>query len=202
MRIGIFGGTFDPIHLGHLIVAEQGREQGRLDQVWFVPSARPPHKFDRPLTSFLHRAEMLALAVAGNPAFRVEPMEKDRDGPSYTVDTLGELCHRHPGDEFLLLVGSDTLADLPQWREPVRIVELAALLVAARPGTPVMPVEELRARLHLPDGVALRQQVVHTPLIDISSRDLRQRAAAGRSLRYFVPRAVECYVHEKRLYQD
>ena len=201
MRIGIFGGTFDPVHLGHLIVAEQCREQGPLDQVWFVPSARPPHKLDRPLTPFLHRAEMLTLATAGHPAFRVEPLEKDRDGPSYTVDTLAELRHRHPDDEFLLVVGSDTLVDLPHWREPVRIVEQAALLVVARPGTPLMSPEQLRAALRLPGQEALRQQVVHTPLIDISSRDLRRRAAEGRSLRYFVPRAVECYIHDKRLYQ-
>jgi nicotinate-nucleotide adenylyltransferase len=201
MRIGIFGGTFDPVHLGHLIVAEQCREQGRLDQVWFVPSARPPHKLDRPLTPFPHRAEMLALATAGHPAFRVEPLEKDREGHSYTVDTLAELRRRHPEDEFVLVVGSDTLVDLPHWREPGRIVEQAALLVVARPGIPLLPPEQLRAALRLPEQAPLRQQVVHTPLIDISSRDLRRRAAEGHSLRYFVPRAVECYIHDKRLYQ-
>src|SRR5262249_24245927 len=117
MRIGVFGGTFDPVHLGHLILAEQCREQVRLDQVWFVPSARPPHKLDRSLTPFVHRVEMLSLALAGNPAFRVDQSEKDRPGPSYTVDTLDIFKQQRSRDEFFLLVGSDTLLDLPHWRE-------------------------------------------------------------------------------------
>jgi nicotinate-nucleotide adenylyltransferase len=200
-RIGVFGGTFDPVHVGHLILAEQCREQGRLDEVWFVPSARPPHKLERPLTPFAQRVEMLALAVAGNPAFRIDPSEKDRPGPSYTADTLAEFRLRHPEAEFCLVIGSDTLADLPHWREPVRVVEQAALLVVARPNCPVPAPDELRAALRLPESVPLRQQFVAAPLIDISSRDLRRRAAEGRSLRYLVPRAVECYIAEKRLYQ-
>src|SRR5437016_6385390 len=121
-RIGIFGGTFDPVHLGHLIVAEQCRQQGRLDQVWFFPAARPPHKQDRPLTPFAQRVEMLALALAGQPSFRVEEMEKDRPGPSYTADTLDEIQRRQPDAGLFLIVGSDTLHDLPYWHEPARIV--------------------------------------------------------------------------------
>lgn len=118
MRIGVFGGTFDPIHVGHLISAEQCREQAELDEVWFVPAARPPHKLDRQTRSFHHRAEMLSLAVAGNAAFRVSDVEKDRPGPSFTVDTLEQLGRERPGDVFVLLVGSDLLPDLPTWREP------------------------------------------------------------------------------------
>jgi nicotinate-nucleotide adenylyltransferase len=201
MRIGIFGGTFDPIHVGHLILAEQCREQGRLDQVWFVPAYRPPHKPDVRVSPFGNRVEMLALAVAGHPAFRVDQLEKDRDGPSYTVDTLDELYRRHPADDFLLLIGSDTLADLAKWRAPERIVAQAGLLVVTRPGSAVLSADELRIMMNLPEGSELRLQLVHAPLIDISSHDLRRRAAAGRSLRYFVPRAVECYIHDKRLYQ-
>src|SRR5580692_11114015 len=98
MRIGVFGGTFDPVHFGHLIMAEQCREQAALDQVWFVPSARPPHKVDQPLTPFAQRVEMLALALAGQPAFRVEEIEKDRPGPSYTADTLDDLSRFHPNN--------------------------------------------------------------------------------------------------------
>jgi nicotinate-nucleotide adenylyltransferase len=202
MRIGVFGGTFDPVHQGHLILAEQCREQGRLDEVWFVPAARPPNKLDRPLTPFRHRVEMLALAVAGNPAFRIDPLEEDRVGPSYTADTVEELSRRHPDDEFFLLVGSDTLADLPRWHDPLRVVRHAGLLVMARPNNPVLPAAELGEGLGLPDPSLLRMEVVETPLIDISSRDLRRRAAAGRSLRYFLPRAVEAYVHEKGLYRE
>jgi nicotinate-nucleotide adenylyltransferase len=201
MRVGVFGGTFDPIHTGHLILAEQCREQGRLDEVWFVPAPRPPHKDEPALTRFEQRVEMLALALAGNPAFRIDELEKERSGPSYTVETLAELRRRHPAHEFYLLVGSDTLHDLPHWYEPIRLLELAGLLVMARPNNPVLTAEQLRAKLHLPDTVPLRLEVVETPQIDISSRDLRRRAAAGRSLRYFLPRAVECYIHDKQLYR-
>jgi nicotinate-nucleotide adenylyltransferase len=201
MRVGIFGGTFDPIHTGHLLLAEQGREQGRLDEVWFVPAAHPPHKDEPTLTRFEQRVEMLALAVAGNPAFRVDELEKERPGPSYTADTLAELCRRHPSHEFFLLIGSDTLRDLPHWYQPARVLELASLLVMTRPGNVVMTAEELRAQLSAPASVPVRLQAIETPQIDISSRDLRRRAAAGRSLRYFLPRAVECYIHEKRLYR-
>jgi nicotinate-nucleotide adenylyltransferase len=201
MRIGVFGGTFDPIHYGHLILAEQCREQARLDQIWFVLAARPPHKQEDVLSPFEQRAEMLALALAGNPAFRVEPIEEDRPGPSYTADTLTELQHRHPADEFFLLVGSDTLKDLPTWYHPQVVLRHASLLVMARPNNPLLPVEQLRSRLRLPDTMPLRLEVVETPLIDISSRDLRRRTAAGRSLRYFLPRAVECYIQEKHLYR-
>jgi nicotinate-nucleotide adenylyltransferase len=201
MRVGVFGGTFDPVHYGHLILAEQCREQGRLDEVWFVPAPRPPHKEARALTRFDQRVEMLALALAGNPAFKIDEVEKERAGPSYTVDTLAELHRRHPTAELFLLVGSDTLADLPLWYQPARILEQAALLIMARPGNPVLSAEELRSRLRLPAGAPLRLEVVEVPLIDISSRDLRRRAAAGRSLRYFLPRGVECYIHDKRLYR-
>jgi nicotinate-nucleotide adenylyltransferase len=200
MRIGIFGGTFDPVHYGHLILAEQAREQARLDQVWFLPAPRPPHKSERTLTRFEQRVEMLHLALAGNPSFRVEEIEKERTGPSYTVDTVAELRRRHPADEFFLLVGSDTLTDLPQWHEPARLLGMVGLVVMMRPGNPLPEPGAPRAALRLPETEP-RQEVVQAPLIDISSRDLRRRAAAGRSLRYFLPRAVECYVHDKRLYQ-
>ena len=202
MRVGVYGGTFDPVHFGHLILAEQCREQGRLDQVWFVPSPRPPNKLDRPLTRFEQRVEMLQLAVAGQPAFRIDEIEKERTGPSYTFETLAELHRRHPGDDLFFLLGSDTLADLPSWREPGRIADLAGLLVVVRPGHAVLSAEELRARLHLGENDRLEMQIIEVPLIDISSRDLRRRAAAGRSLRYFLPRGVECYIEEKRLYRE
>lgn len=201
MRIGIFGGTFDPVHTGHLILAEQGREQGRLDEVWFVPAAHPPHKDQPGLTRFEQRVEMLALALAGNPAFRIDEVEKERPGPSYTADTLSELRRRHPTDEFFLLIGSDSLFDLPQWHEPFRVLEQAALLVMKRPGSVALTAEELRQRLQLPDRAPLCLQEIETPQIDISSSDLRRRAASGRSLRYFLPRAVECYIREKKLYR-
>jgi nicotinate-nucleotide adenylyltransferase len=201
MRIGVFGGTFDPVHLGHLILAEQCREQGRLDQVRFVPSARPPHKQRYAITPFRQRAEMLQLATAGHPAFRVDERENERPGPSYTVDTLDELRRGEPGADWYFLVGSDTLAELAEWHDPAGIVRRAGLLVMARGAERAPSAEELRASLNLPDGAAVRLEVIEAPRIDISSRDLRRRAAEGRSLRYLVPRAVECYVLEKGLYR-
>src|SRR5258708_2482457 len=196
MRVGIFGGTFDPVHVGHLILAEQAREQAQLDEVWFVPAFRPPQKEDQPVTRFDQRVEMLALAIAGNPAFRIDELEKERTGPSYTVETLAELRRRHPGNTFLLLIGGDSLADLPNWYDPQGIVAQAALAVMARPGVPLLDAVELRRRLGLAPDSPLELEVVQAPLIDVSSRDLRRRVAEGRTIRYCVPRAVEVYIHE------
>jgi nicotinate-nucleotide adenylyltransferase len=198
VRIGVFGGSFDPVHLGHLILAEQCREQGRLDQVWFLPAARPPHKLEQELTSFAQRVEMLHLAIAGQPAFRVEELEKDRPGPGYTAVTLEELHRLHPEHEWLLVIGGDALRDLPGWYQPERIVALAELLVMPRPGADLPPVEELRSKL----GAAVRVQVVDVPLIGISSTALRQKIREGRSVRYLVPRAVEAYIRDKLLYES
>lgn len=200
MRIGIFGGTFDPVHLGHLILAEQCREQGRLDRVWFVPAARPPHKQDQPLSPFAQRVEMLSLAIAGHPAFHINDMEKDRPGFSYTVDTLAHLRRTDPDTDFHLLIGSDCLPDLPSWRDPSRIVEQAGILVVERPSAPVWSPEQLRAELRLPAEIPLRFQAIHSPLVAISSRDLRRKSALGQSIRYLVPRAVECFIETHRLY--
>ncbi len=199
-RVAVFGGTFDPVHLGHLLMAEQAREQAHLDQVWFIPAASPPHKQGQQVTPFAQRVEMLQLALAGNPAFRINELEKDRAGPSYTADTLDELHRQHPDTELCLLVGSDCLPDLPHWHEPERIVKQAVLLVSPRPAWPMMSAEQLRAALRLPAEVPLRLEVVEVPLLEMASRDLRRRAAEGHSLRYMVPRAVECYIREKQLY--
>jgi nicotinate-nucleotide adenylyltransferase len=202
MRIGVFGGTFDPVHVGHLVMAEQCREQAKLDRVLFVPAARPPHKQERIISDFTHRAEMLRLALAGQPAFQVDELERDRPGPSFTVETLQELLAHNPGEQFELLLGADCLPDLPTWKDPARIVQLAGLVVVNRPGFALMTPEMLRASLGLaPESVA-RFQAVDSPLLEISSRDLRRRVAAGLSIRYLVPRAVECYIEAHRLYRE
>jgi nicotinate-nucleotide adenylyltransferase len=201
MRVGIFGGTFDPVHYGHLIVAEQAREQAALDQVWFVPSARPPHKVDRVVTPFDRRADMLALAIAGHEdKFRVDSMERDRPGPSFTADTLAALAESQPDTEWFLILGADSVRDLPDWHEPLRIIGRATILVAGRPGHPVWSAAELAARLGV-EPARVRLQVVEVPLIDIASRDLRRRAATGRSLLFQLPRAVEVYIRERNLYR-
>jgi nicotinate-nucleotide adenylyltransferase len=199
MRVGVFGGAFDPIHHGHLVIAEQCREQVRLDEVWFVPTATPPHK--GAVTPFDRRAEMVRLAIAGHPNFRVNELENDRPGPSFTADTLDHLHCLHPGIEWHLLIGSDCLPDLPGWHEPQRILARAKLVVAERPGWPVWPAERLRAALRLPEDVAISVQCVPVPLVDLASRDLRRRVAEGRSIRYLVPRAVEVYITEKGIYR-
>ena len=143
---------------------------------------------------------MLQLAIAGHPAFRLDEIEKRRPGLSYTADTVDELKRLHPADELVLLVGSDTLAELPRWHAPDRIVRAAALVAMERRGHPVPPAAELHAAIGLPADEPLRMQTVDVPLIDLSSRDIRRRVASGRSIRYMLPRAVEVYVGEKRLY--
>ena len=201
-RIGVFGGSFDPVHIGHLILAEQCREAGRLDEVWFVPVGNPPHKQDHHLVRFEQRAEMLELAIAGYPVFRVDSIEHERPGLTFTADTLDALHQRHPGNELFLLIGSDALNDLPGWRDPQRIVASAGLLVMLRANCPARSPEELRAALKLPADAKLHiEYVPMPPLIDISSSDLRRRIAENRSIRYLVPRAVECYIAEKKLYR-
>lgn len=200
MRIGIFGGTFDPVHYGHLIIAEQAREQAELDRVWFLPSARPPHKPGLTVAPFDRRVDMLSFALAGHEdKFRVEPLERDRPGPSFTADTLDELHAQHPNNDWFLILGADAVRDLPGWHEPLRIVDRATILVAARPGHELWTASELANALGV-ESKRVRLQTVEVPLIDISSRDLRRRAGDGRSLLFQLPRAVEVYVREKRLY--
>jgi nicotinate-nucleotide adenylyltransferase len=201
MRVGIFGGTFDPVHVAHLILAEQCREQGRLDEVRFVVAARPPHK-PQPVVPFAQRVEMLALAISGQAAFRVEEVERDRPGPSYTADTLEELQRRQPNVELVLIIGSDSLHDLPLWYQPARIVQLAELLVVARPDSAVLGAGQLRSMLHLDEATPVRLQVIEVPLMAIASRDLRRRLREGRSVRYMIPRAVEAYIEDKGLYRN
>jgi nicotinate-nucleotide adenylyltransferase len=196
MRVGIFGGTFDPIHLGHLILAEQARDHAGLDEVWFVPAPRPPQKEEQGLTRFDQRVEMLELAIAGHPSFRIDTRERDRAGPSYTADTLEEIRAGHAEFSLKLLMGGDSLMDLPHWYAPQRIVAAASLVVMARPGTPLPTASELAQRI----GQAVELQIVPAPQIDISSRDLRQRVAQGRSIRYLVPRPVEVYIQQRKLY--
>jgi nicotinate-nucleotide adenylyltransferase len=199
MRIGIFGGTFDPPHLGHLILAERCREEAKLDQVWFLPSYVPPHKADRSITRFEHRCEMVALATTGQPAFRVEAIEKELPPPSYTVETLAELKARHPDHEFALIVGGDSLNELHQWYQPQRLVSQAMLVAVPRPGTPSVSAGELAAKLGVPAD-AVRLQLVDCPQVEIASRDIRDRVKAGRTIRFLLPRSVEEFVRERKLY--
>ena len=202
MRIGVFGGTFDPVHQGHLILAEQCREQARLDQVWFVPAARPPHKMGQTQTPFARRVDMLSLAIAGQAAFRIEEIENEREGPSFMADTLEILHSRHPDHSLHLVIGSDCLPDLARWYDPQRIVKLAGLVVAGRPNWPFWSAEQIGRSIGLPSEFPVQIQDVEMPQFELASRDLRQRIAEGRSIRFLVPRAVECYIETHGLYRS
>ena len=199
MRVGIFGGAFDPVHVGHLILAERVRDDAGLDLVRFLPSYKPPHKADRQLTRFETRCDMVTLATTGQPAFVLDAIEKELPPPSYSVNTLRELALRHPADEFSLIIGADSLHDLPTWYEPRELLKLAELVVVPRPGVELVTADALAASLGV--GVAdVRLRVVSCPLLEIASRDLRRRVGEGKSVRYLVPRAVEEFIRERGLY--
>lgn len=184
-RVGVFGGTFDPVHVGHLAIALGAVESVPLDRVLFVPARRSPLKDRDPLASVADRVAMLEAAIANEPRFALSRVELEREGVSYTVDTLEAL--RTEGELFLIL-GSDALADLARWRAPDRIRDLATILVAARPGAPE-PDAKHNAR------------PFDAPRLDISSRELRARAARGLSLRYLVPDAVWEQIKKRDLYR-
>lgn len=201
MRIGIFGGTFDPVHLGHLLLAECCREQAALDAVWFLPAAVPPHKQRADLTPAAQRIEMLELAVGGYLAFSICRYEVDRGGVNYTAETLAQLRQDHPADEFFLLLGADMFHDLPHWREPARICELALHVAVHRAGEPPPDFSVLQGIATAERIEAMRRQAVEMPAIGISASDLRRRVSAGQSIRYRTPRAVEKYIETHGLYR-
>lgn len=211
-RVAVFGGSFNPIHYGHLLLADEVLEQLGLDRVLFVPAAEPPHKPAASLAPAADRYRMVELAVAGHPRFAVSDIELRRAGPSYTVDTLAELGAA--GDTLFLLLGSETFLDLLSWREPARIAALARLVVIPRTGSPFDP-DSAAARKVVQaigaDGFAAVEPgrpvpahgvlIVHATSLPISSSDLRRRAREGRSLAYRLPEALVAYIRDRRLYR-
>lgn len=200
MRLGLFGGTFDPIHYGHLVLAEQCRQQCRLDKIWFVPAGQPPHKSKSAISAARHRVEMVELAIAGHPDFELCTLETDRAGPSYSVQTLEQLSAERPDAKLFFLIGSDSLAELPTWREPQRIVQLAQLVVARRSGAPPASLAELQSCMDRAQLDRLSEHTVEISAVGISSTEIRARVAAGRTIRYLIPRAVEVYIETHGLY--
>jgi nicotinate-nucleotide adenylyltransferase len=196
-RLGILGGTFDPIHHGHLIAAAELRHALRLDRVLLVPNAHPPHKPGVPLSAAEDRVAKLELAIEGVPWLAVDRMELERGGRSYTVETLAALAERLPEATLVFLMGEDSLRDLPTWREPERIVELAELGVASRPR---VTVDQTGLYAAIPNARG-RVSIVEIPEMAIASRDLRQRVAEGRPISFQVPGAVERYIVEHGLYR-
>jgi nicotinate-nucleotide adenylyltransferase len=210
LSIGIFGGTFDPPHVGHLIVAQDALLALGLDRILFIPAARPPHKSDVPVTAAGVRAEMLARAIDGDERFAMDALELDRPGASYTVDTLRELAARQPATRWTLLMGADQYEEFPAWHEPDEIRRLAQLAVLMRGGTHGGAADTLAAdntgavdpHLSRPPAHGIGGDVIALEVtrIDVSATAVRRRVAAGLPIRYLVPPAVEEFIFERKLY--
>jgi nicotinate-nucleotide adenylyltransferase len=206
MNIGILGGTFDPVHIGHLVVAEEARVKLGLSEVLFVPAGKPWLKLDRDITPSVHRVEMVRRAIADNPYLKLSTLEVDRPGPSYTVDTLTALQKRLGKEARLFFIlGRDMLAELPQWKEPKILAELCQLVVAPRlvlsEAQGSSPIALKRLEKAMPDLLDKVMQL-DMPVIGISSSAIRQRVAQGLSIRYLVPPGVEKYIAEQKLYRS
>jgi nicotinate-nucleotide adenylyltransferase len=196
VNVGVLGGTFDPIHIGHLVVGEEARMKLGLSEVFFVPAGQPWLKQDRDITPAAHRVEMVRRAIADNPQFKLCTLEVDRPGPSYTVDTL-TMLQKQLGSKASLffILGRDTLAELPLWKEPQKVMQLCKLVVPPRLGS-----RDLR---HLGKAIpGLLDKVIQLdmPVIGISSSEIRQRIAQGLPIRYLVPPEVEKYITEHKIY--
>lgn len=198
MKVGVFGGSFDPPHLGHLLVAELAREQLGLEQVLFLPAARSPLKARATRAVAADRLTLLRLAIADHPAFALSTVDLDRPPPSYTVDSLQLLRAEHPqAADWVLILGADSLADFTAWRSPERICALARLAVYERPGT-ALDLPALEARLPFLRGRVSR---IDGPLLSLSATEIRRRLAAGLSVRYQVPEAVRAQLQAAGLYR-
>ncbi len=191
MRIGLLGGSFNPVHHGHLILAQDALDAFALDRVWFLLSPRPPHKPDAPLAPAERRAAWLEAAVADDPRFALCRAELDREGPSYTIDTLRALRAAHPQHTFVFLIGADTLRELHTWRQIGDLLDLVEFAALARPETPPEALRPADLRLPPPWPERLLARCVAGHSVRISSSDIRKRLAAGQSVRYLVPPAVE-----------
>jgi len=195
-RLGVMGGTFDPPHYAHLVLAETARVQLQLDHILFVPAQQPPHKVPQPTSSAHHRTAMVEAAIASNPAFSLSRVDLDRSGPSYTAGTLALLHQAFPGAELFFLMGGDSLAELHTWHNPAGVVRQARLVVMHRSG---WEVDLARLEQVLP-GIGERLLWLDVPRLDISSTDLRRRVRQGLPIRYLVPPGVDDYIRTHRLH--
>lgn len=195
-RLGFLGGTFDPPHIGHLLLAETARQQLDLERVYFLPAGRPPHKRDEPVSPLAQRMKMTEIAIAGNPHFALDAIDAERPAPHYTATLLPLLHDRYPDSKIWLLIGGDSLRDLPAWHEPQEVLENCRLAVLPRPGA-TLYWKELEAAV---PGVQQTVEMLDGPAIDLSSTRIREWAAGGRSLRYLVPPGVEALIARERLY--
>lgn len=199
MRIGIFGGTFDPPHVGHLILASEALSQLSLDKILWVVTADPPHKQDQSISPVSDRLSMVRAALKGNPAFEISLVEIDRPGPHFALDTIKLLQQQFPDAELIYLIGADSLRDLPTWHKPDELIEkVDGLGVMPRPDID-LDLSDLTARF---PGLSGKLIFIDTPLIEISSSQIRERAAASQPYRYFVPYDVYEFIEKKQLYYN
>ncbi len=200
MKTGILGGTFDPVHIGHMAMAEEARRRLELDEVLFVPAGRPWLKVDKHISPARHRVNMVSLAINGRPYLRLSKMEIERAGPTYTVDTIAQLKGQMgAADELYFILGWDNLEDLPQWKEPARLISLCRLVAVPRAGSPVPDPAALEAAV---PGLSKRLIMLDKPEIDISASVIRQRVSRGLSIEHLVPEAVAGYIEEQGLYRE
>jgi nicotinate-nucleotide adenylyltransferase len=198
MNVGILGGTFDPVHNGHLIIAEVARERLNFNEVLFIPAGQPWLKVERSITPPQHRLQMLRLALDDRPYFRISEMEIERPGPTYTIDTINALKERlNAEDELFFILGQDTLMQLPQWHEAQNLIRLCYLVAAPRPGVKKPDLKVLETEL---PGIMQRVMLMKEPQVAISATDIRERVARGLSVRHLVPEPVNRYIKEHRLY--
>ena len=197
-RIGIFGGTFDPPHLGHLILASEARAQLSLTRLLWVLTPIPPHKLSQSISSLEDRLVMLKLALKDEPAFELSTIEIERDGPHYTLDTLKIFSEKYPGADLILLLGGDSLHDLPTWHRPADLVAACRQIgVMRRPGDSI----DLSALEKKIAGITAKVQFIDAPLLEIASREIRRRVSEGLPFRYYLPPSVYDYIIEHRLYR-
>ncbi|MBU7319801.1 nicotinate-nucleotide adenylyltransferase [Paenibacillus oleatilyticus] len=194
MKVGLMGGTFDPVHIGHLIAAQNVCERLELDEVWFMPTNVPPHKEQAPGASPRQRLEMVELAVEGHPHFRASDMELRKGGVSYSIETVTMLRAQHPGDRFTYIIGADMVRYLPKWYKIDELVRLVTFAGLQRPGYDT-------GYEGLPDAIRQAVKLVPMPQIELSSTLIRQRRASGQSVRYMVPDRVNHYIEVNRLYE-
>ncbi len=200
MDIGVLGGTFDPVHNGHLAMAGEARKRLKLDEVIFVPAGQPQLRGERPITPAEHRVRMLRLALTGKPHFKLSTIEIERPGPSYTINTIAGLRDSlGEGYELYFILGWDSLAKLPEWHEPLRLIHMCHLVVEPRPGY-FLP--DLKAMEALVPGISRRVTLLDKPLVDISATGIRDRVARGLPVGRLVPAPVNRYIKEHGLYVD
>jgi nicotinate-nucleotide adenylyltransferase len=196
-RIGVIGGTFDPIHYGHLAAAEEARVKMHLERVLFVVAGVPPHKLNEEVTPVEHRLAIVSLAIASNPYFEISMVDVDRPGPSYTVHTISIMQEQMGQEtEIFFIMGLDSLAELPTWHQPERLIESCRLVAVKRPGVDT-DLAELESSV---PGIASRVDIIDMPEVDISSSELQQRVRDGLPIKYQVPEEVERYIMEHGLY--